>query len=102
MSIACSLQVQLKCFTLDEVHQEVPMLSISKVVVYTWQVGVCQDRQHCNLAVECRGSFNDLLSSNGAQIELLHSEETIPIVGIFYLVNSPKATLSYRSKNAVT
>src|SRR6266699_2813909 len=41
-STHCSIQVLLQCFTLDEVHHEIPMLSISEVVVYTWQVGVCQ------------------------------------------------------------
>src|SRR5256884_8617820 len=42
--ILCSLQVLLQRFTFDVVYHEIPMLSISKVVVYARQVGKCQDR----------------------------------------------------------
>src|SRR5215471_10452371 len=54
------------------------------------------------LAVECTGSFNRLLGGKRTQIDLFHSEETIPIPGIFYLIDSPKAPLSHRHKHTVT
>src|SRR6266700_2392194 len=40
----CSIQVPLQRLTFDEVCHEIPVLSISEVVVYTWQVGECQVR----------------------------------------------------------
>src|SRR2546426_4342517 len=78
------------------------MLSISEVVIYTWQVGVCQVRQQMHLTIECIGSFSRLLGSKSAQIDLLHSKETISILGIFYLVDSPKATQPHWGKHTVT
>src|SRR6266567_7907496 len=54
------------------------------------------------LAVECIGSFNRLLGGKSTQIDLLHSEETISTLSIFYLVDSPKAALSHRDKYTVT
>src|SRR5713226_4434856 len=54
------------------------------------------------LTTECSGSFNRLLGGKSTQVDLLHSEETISTVGIFYLVDCPKAALSHRDKNTVT
>src|SRR5260370_21564410 len=54
------------------------------------------------LAVECTGSFNRLLGGKSTQIDLLHSEETISTLSVFYLVDSPKAALSHRDKYTVT
>src|SRR6266487_101573 len=55
-----------------------------------------------HLAVEGIGSFNRLLGGKSTQIDLLQSEEAISMLGIFYLVDSPKAALSHRDKNTIT
>src|SRR5712692_3182079 len=54
------------------------------------------------LTTECSGSFNRLLGGKSTQVDLLHSEETISTVGIFYLVDCPKTALSHRDKYTVT
>src|SRR5207237_10034076 len=55
-----------------------------------------------NLTVECSGSFNRLLGGKSAQIDLLDSEETISTLGILYLKDIPKSTLSHWDKNTVS
>src|SRR5450759_2774068 len=55
-----------------------------------------------HLTIERIDGFNRLMGGKRTQIDLLHSEETISTLGIFYLVDSAKATLSHRDKNTVT
>ena len=95
------IQILLQRFTLDEVYDEVPMLTISKVVVHAWEVGMHEIRQQVYFAIEGVGGINNLLRLEVTQVDFLDSYQAIIATGILRLVDCTEAALPYRTNDTV-
>src|ERR1700687_2090543 len=91
-------------FPVNEIHHQVPVFGVSKVVVDVRQVIMRKPREQCDLAVIGVGGLDHLTGVERTEIDLFdgYLSQLAFAVGVSRFIDNAESSLSYFTDDLVT